>query len=91
MAKGYRLSAFRAVRLPRVRRAASGQRLTLRAQGIDETPVVTIDGRRARVLRRIGQSAVEVRVSKLARGPHDVSLRIGNDLGELKRGAIVVR
>jgi len=43
------------------------------------------------VLRRIGQSAVEVRVSKLARGPHDVSLRIGNDLGELKRGAIVVR
>jgi hypothetical protein len=75
---------------PNVIRPQSGQVITIRAQGIDQQVTVKVDGRRVHRIRRISAAAIQVHLPRLRRGPHDVSLRIGRDLEETKRGAIVV-
>jgi hypothetical protein len=66
-----------------------GQVVTIRAQGIDATPVVKIDGKPVKVTK-INSSALEFKAPKLAKGAHDVTLKIGSDFEERKPGALVV-
>lgn len=67
----------------------TGGTLTIRAQGIDQKPVVKIDGK-VRRARRIDAQTLTVKVGRLRPGRHDVSLRIGRDPEERRPGAIVV-
>jgi hypothetical protein len=67
----------------------AGQVVTIRAQGIDATPVVKIDGKPVKVTK-INASALEFKAPKLAKGAHDVTLKIGSDFEERKPGALVV-
>lgn len=67
-----------------------GETIELRAQGIDQAVKVRIDGRRVKA-RVLDEQTVSVTLPKrLAAGPHDVSLRIGQDLEETLSGAVVV-
>ncbi|MBJ7454819.1 MAG: hypothetical protein JHC74_02060 [Thermoleophilia bacterium] len=67
-----------------------GETIELRAQGIDQAVKVRIDGRRVKA-RVLDEQTVSVTLPKrLAAGPHDVSLRIGQDLEETLSGALVV-
>jgi len=67
-----------------------GETIELRAQGIDQAVRVRIDGRRVKA-RVLDEQTVSVTLPKrLATGPHDVSLRIGQDLEETLSGAVVV-
>lgn len=67
-----------------------GETIELRAQGIDQAVKVRIDGRRVKA-RVLDEQTVRVTLPKrLAVGPHDVSLRIGQDLEETLSGAVVV-
>lgn len=67
-----------------------GGTLTLRSQGIDEKVVVKIDGKVQSRVKRIDAQTVEVKVGRLAKGRHDVTLKIGGDLEERRPGAVVV-
>jgi hypothetical protein len=76
---------------PNVLRPRGGRRLvTIRAQGIDAKPVVKIDGKVVRGLRRVNAGTIEFKAPKLSKGAHDVSLKIGSDFEERKPGALVV-
>lgn len=67
-----------------------GETIELRAQGIDQAVKVRIDGRRVKA-RVLDEQTVSVTLPRrLAVGPHDVSLRIGQDLEETLSGAVVV-
>jgi hypothetical protein len=67
-----------------------GETIELRAQGIDEAVRVRIDGRRVKA-KVLDEQTVSLTLPKrLAKGPHDVSLRIGKDLEETLSGAVVV-
>jgi hypothetical protein len=74
---------------PNVVSPRGGDTITIYAQGIDEHAVVKIDGHAVRGVKKLNELAVEVKTPRLKPGPHDVSLRIGGDAEELKRGAIV--
>jgi hypothetical protein len=74
---------------PNVVKAGKRELVTIRAQGIDQRPVVKIDGKRVRGVRRLNAGAIEFRSPKLRRGPHGVSLKIGGDAEERKPGALV--
>jgi hypothetical protein len=67
-----------------------GGKLTIRAQGLDERAVVKLDGRVLRGVRRIDAGTLEVKTGRLTKGPHEVSLQIGQDLEERRPGTIVV-
>ena len=68
-----------------------GGLLTIRAQGIDATPVVRIDGKVIRGVRRVNAGTLEFRAPRgLRRGAHEISLKIGRDAAERKPGALVV-
>jgi hypothetical protein len=67
-----------------------GQVVTIRAQGIDAKPVVKVDGKPVKVVR-VNAGALEFKAPKLAKGAHDVTLKIGSDLEERKPGALVVQ
>jgi hypothetical protein len=75
---------------PNVLKARGGELVTIRAQGIDATPVVTIDGKRVRGVKRLNAGAIEFKAPRLAKGAHDVTLKIGRDAEERKPGALVV-
>jgi len=75
---------------PNVVKARGGDRVTIRAQGVDGKPVVKIDGKPVRGVKRVNAGTVEFRAPKLSRGGHDVSLAIGGDAEERKPGALVV-
>ena len=67
------------------------QLITLIAQGVRGRVRVTVDGRRVRA-RVLDSGSVRAKLpARLARGAHDVSLRIGGNLEEVARSAIVVR
>jgi len=67
-----------------------GETIELRAQGIDQAVRVRVDGRRV-TARVLDQQTVSVTLPRrLGVGPHDVSLRIGQDLEETLSGAVVV-
>ena len=74
---------------PNVVKARSRELVTIRAQGIDQRPVVKIDGKRVRGVRRLNSGAIEFRSPKLRRGAHGVSLKIGGDAEERRPGALV--
>jgi hypothetical protein len=68
-----------------------GGLLTIRAQGVDATPVVRIDGKLIRGVRRVNAGTIELRAPRgLRRGGHEISLKIGRDATERKPGALVV-
>jgi hypothetical protein len=67
----------------------AGDVVTIRAQGIDATPVVKVDGKPVKVTK-INAGALEFKAPKLAKGAHDVSLKIGSDFEERKPGALIV-
>jgi hypothetical protein len=68
-----------------------GQPITLIAQGVRGRVRVKVDGRRVRA-RVLDSGSVRAKLpARLARGAHDVSLRIGGNLEEVARSAIVVR
>jgi IPT/TIG domain len=67
----------------------AGQVVTIRAQGIDATPVVKVDGKVVKVTK-VNSGALEFKAPKLAKGAHDVSLKIGSDFEERKPGALIV-
>jgi hypothetical protein len=76
---------------PNVLKPRGGNRLvTIRAQGIDAKPVVRIDGKVVRGVRRLNAGALEFKAPRLSKGAHDVSLKIGADAAERKPGALVV-
>lgn len=76
---------------PNVLRPRGGRRLvTIRAQGIDATPVVKIDGKVVHGVRRVNTGTIEFKAPKLSKGAHEVSLKIGADALERKPGALVV-
>ena len=67
-----------------------GQRITLIAQGVRGRVRVAIDGRTVRA-RALDSGSVEATLpARLARGGHDVSLRIGANPAEVAENAIVV-
>ncbi|MEZ5101068.1 MAG: hypothetical protein R3C15_14980 [Thermoleophilia bacterium] len=67
-----------------------GETIELRAQGIDERVTVKVDGKRVKATV-LDQNTVAVVLPKgLGKGAHDVSFRIGQDLEETRKGAIVV-
>jgi hypothetical protein len=71
---------------PNVLKPRGGKRLvTIRAQ-----PVVRIDGKVVRGVRRLNAGALEFKAPKLSKGAHDVTLKIGSDAAERKPGALVV-
>ena len=74
---------------PNVVKAGKRTLVTIRAQGIDQRPLVKIDGKRVRGVRRLNAGAIEFRSPKLRRGAHGVSLKIGGDAEERKPGALV--
>jgi hypothetical protein len=67
----------------------AGQVVTIRAQGIDATPVVKVDGKPVKVTK-INSGALEFKAPKLAKGAHEVTLKIGTDFEERKPGALIV-
>jgi hypothetical protein len=68
-----------------------GQRITLIAQGVRGRVRAEVDGRRVRA-RRLDSGSVRVTLPRrLARGAHDVSLRIGGGAEETAHAAIVRR
>ena len=67
----------------------AGQVVTIRAQGIDAKPIVKIDGRVVKTTK-VNAGALEFKAPKLAKGAHDVTLKIGSDFEERKPGALVV-
>ena len=68
-----------------------GQRITLIAQGVRGRVFAKVDGRRVRA-RRLDSGSVRVTLPRrLARGAHDLSLRIGGNAEETAPGAIVRR
>lgn len=67
----------------------SGQKVNLRAQGVNAPITVKIDGKRV-TARTLDSATVEVRLPRLAKGAHDVSLTIGGGLEEHQRGALIV-
>jgi hypothetical protein len=69
----------------------SGQVVTLRAQGIDGTPVVKIDGVVVKGVKRLNAGALEFKAPRLAKGAHDVSLKIGGDAEERRPGGLIVQ
>ena len=75
---------------PNVLKARGGELVTIRAQGIDATPVVKIDGKRVRGVKRLNAGAIEFKAPKLAKGAHEVTLKVGRDAEERKPGALVV-
>jgi hypothetical protein len=67
------------------------QEITLIAQGVRGRVRVKVDGRRVRA-RVLDSGSVRAKLPvRLARGAHDVSLRIGGNVEEVARSAIVVR
>ena len=52
---------------------------------------VKIDGKLVRKVHRVNASAVEVKLPKLARGPHDLGLQIGADPEEVRLNVLVAR
>jgi hypothetical protein len=67
------------------------QTIELRAQGVDEQVTVEVDGRPVKARIRDEQTVAAVLPRTLAKGAHDISLRIGEDLEETLDGALVVR
>jgi len=67
-----------------------GQTIELRAQGVDEAVTAKVDGKTVKAKVRDEQTVAIALPRTLAKGSHDVSLRIGQGLEETLSGAIVV-
>jgi hypothetical protein len=67
-----------------------GQTIQLRTQGVNAPVLVKIDGKKVKA-RALDASTVELTLPTPKKGPHDVSLKVGADLEESRRGALIVR